>query len=112
MRQIRRTIIVTTIAATLSAAAKPSWAAARLNPGFAKAIPENPTHKIARIGLQLYTVRAAMKTDFGDTIPKVAATGYKEVEFAGYYDHSPKDIRELLGQHGLVAPSCHVGYDV
>src|SRR5437016_8192210 len=77
-RMNRRTFIGTSLAATLSAAAKPSWAAARLNPGFAKAIPENPTHKIARIGLQLYTVRAAMKTDFGGTIAKVAATGYKE----------------------------------
>ncbi|PYT85596.1 MAG: sugar phosphate isomerase/epimerase [Acidobacteria bacterium] len=111
-RMNRRTFIGTSLAATLSAAAKPSWAAARLNPGFAKAIPENPTHKIARIGLQLYTVRAAMKTDFGGTIAKVAATGYKEVEFAGYYDHSPKEIRELLDKDGLVAPSCHVGYDV
>src|SRR5437870_13065163 len=53
-----------------------------------------------------------MKTDIGGTIAKVAATGYKEVEFAGYYDHSPKEIRELLDKDGLVAPSCHVGYDV
>jgi sugar phosphate isomerase/epimerase len=53
-----------------------------------------------------------MKTDFEGTIAKVAATGYKEVEFAGYFDHSPKDVRAILDKNGLSSPSCHVGYDV
>src|SRR6516162_11345967 len=108
-RMNRRTFIGTSLAATLSAA-KPSWAAALLNPGFATANLENPTHQIERIGLQLYTVRDAMKTDVAGTIAKVAATGYKEVEFAGYFDHSPKDIRAALDQNGLTSPSCHVTY--
>ncbi|HKW63373.1 MAG TPA: sugar phosphate isomerase/epimerase, partial [Candidatus Acidoferrum sp.] len=30
--------------------------------------------------------------------------------FAGYFDHSPKDVRELLDKNGLVSPSCHVDY--
>jgi sugar phosphate isomerase/epimerase len=45
-------------------------------------------------------------------VAKVAQIGYKEVEFAGYFDHSPKDIRALLDKNGLTSPSCHVGYDV
>jgi len=53
-----------------------------------------------------------MKTDFAGTIAKVAATGYKEVEFAGYFDHSPKDVRAILDKNSLASPSCHVGYDV
>lgn len=53
-----------------------------------------------------------MKTDFEGTIAKVAAAGYKEVEFAGYFDHSPKDVRALIDKNGLTSPSCHVGYDV
>jgi len=69
-------------------------------------------HKIDKIGIQLYTVRDAMKTDFDGTIAKVAATGYKEVEFAGYFDHSPKDIRAVLSKNGLTAPSAHVEYAV
>jgi len=68
--------------------------------------------RIDRIGLQLYTVRGTMKTDLEGTIAKVAATGYKEVEFAGYFDHSPKDIRAVIDKNGLSSPSCHVGYDV
>src|SRR5258705_12389375 len=69
-------------------------------------------HKIKAVGLQLYTVRDAMKSDFEGTIAKVAQIGYKEVEFAGYFDHSPKDISALLKKNGLTAPSCHVAYDV
>ena len=68
-------------------------------------------HKIKAVGLQLYTVRDAMKSDFDGTIAKVARTGYKEVEFAGYFDHSPKDVSALLKKNGLTAPSCHVPYD-
>jgi len=70
------------------------------------------THQIEKVGVQLYTVRDAMKTDFAGTIAKVASVGYKEVEFAGYFDHSPKDVRAILDKNGLTAPSCHVGYDV
>ena len=95
----RRTFIGTSIAASVAAVAHPGWGA-------------NSGHKIERIGLQLYTVRAAMKSDFEGTITKVAATGYKDVEFAGYFDRSPKDIRALLDKNGLSSPSCHVGYDV
>jgi sugar phosphate isomerase/epimerase len=101
----RRTFIGTSIAATFAAAAKPAWAA-------------DTTHHIDRIGLQLYTVREAMKTNFEGTIAKVAAVGYKEVEFAGilapssgYFGRSPKDVRAILDKNGLSSPSCHIDYD-
>ncbi len=67
-------------------------------------------HSVAPIGLQLYTVRTEMKKDFEGTIAKVAAIGYKEVEFAGYFDRSPKDVRAILDRNGLAAPSTHVDY--
>jgi sugar phosphate isomerase/epimerase len=69
-------------------------------------------HRIKKAGVQLYTVRDAMKQDFAGTIAKVASIGYKEVEFAGYFDHSPADVRAILDKNGLTAPSCHVGFDV
>lgn len=69
-------------------------------------------HRIDKVGLQLYTVREAMKKDFSGTIARVAATGYKEVEFAGYFDHSPAKVRAILDQNVLAAPSCHVKYEV
>lgn len=69
-------------------------------------------HKIARVGLQLYTVRGEMKKDFEGTIAKVAQTGYKEVEFAGYFDHTPQQVRAILDKNGLTSPACHVKYSV
>jgi sugar phosphate isomerase/epimerase len=98
-RMNRRTFIGTSVAATVTAAARPAWAT-------------DSAHSINNIGLQLYTVREAMKTDFEGTIGKVAATGYKEVEFAGYFNHSPQDVRAILDKNNLASPSCHVGYDV
>lgn len=69
-------------------------------------------HQIDNVGVQLYTVRDAMEKDFAGTIAKVAGIGYKEVEFAGYFDHKPAEVRAILDKNGLTAPSCHVGYDV
>jgi sugar phosphate isomerase/epimerase len=81
--------------------------AALLSGRFASAMAE---HKIEKVGVQLYTVRDAMKQDFDGTLAKVAAIGYKEVEFAGYFDHSPKEVRAALKRHGLLSPACHVDY--
>lgn len=67
-------------------------------------------HKLDRIGLQLYTVRSLAQTDFAGTLAQVAQVGYKDVELAGLFDHSPKDIRTMLDQNGLRAPSGHVDY--
>jgi len=95
----RRTFIETSVAAAALYAARPSWAA-------------ETTHEIKRVGLQLYTVRSEMPKDFEGTIAKVAQTGYKEVEFAGYFDHSAKDVRAIVDKNGLTAPSTHLGYDL
>ncbi len=67
--------------------------------------------KIDEIGVQLYTVRNQMKHDFEGTLAKVAAIGYKEVEFAGYFDHSPQDVRAAIDRNGLASPATHVDYD-
>src|SRR5258708_97327 len=68
----RRTFIGTSIGAAMMAG-HTAWGA-------------EGAHRIERVGLQLYTVRAAMKEDFEGTLAKVAQTGYREVEFAGYFD--------------------------
>ncbi len=69
-------------------------------------------HRIEKIGLQLYTVRDQMKGDFDGTIAKVASIGYKEVEFAGYFGHTPEQVRVVIDRNGLTSPSCHVEYAV
>ena len=65
---------------------------------------------IERLGVQLYTVRDLMAKDFEGTLAKVAGAGYKEVEFAGYFDHKPQDVKAILDRNGLAAPSTHVDY--
>jgi sugar phosphate isomerase/epimerase len=96
----RRTFLGTAASATAATllASKFSWAAAE--------------HRIEKIGVQLYSVRDQMKSDFEGTLAKVASIGYKEVEFAGYFDHSPQQVRALLDKDGLKSPSCHIQYDV
>ncbi len=65
--------------------------------------------KIPRIGVQLYTVRGAMQKDGVDaTLAKIAQLGFKEVEFAGYYNRSAEQIRDALKANGLTSPSTHV----
>jgi sugar phosphate isomerase/epimerase len=66
--------------------------------------------KIDTVGLQLYTVRDDMQKDFEGTLAKVAAIGYREVEFAGYFNQSPANVRAILARHGLKSPSTHVDY--
>jgi sugar phosphate isomerase/epimerase len=68
-------------------------------------------HRIEKVGLQLYTVRDQMKADFDGTLAKVAAIGYKEVEFAGYFGRTPQQVRAAVEKNGLSAPSTHVQYD-
>lgn len=63
------------------------------------------------VGLQLYTVRGEMATDFDGTLARVAAIGYREVEFAGYFGRSAEEVRAALDRVGLVAPAGHFPLD-
>ena len=63
---------------------------------------------LSKVGLQLYTVRDEMKKDVAGTLAKVAKTGYKELEFAGYFGHSPAELKQMIGDLGMTAPSTHV----
>lgn len=60
------------------------------------------------LGVQLYTVRDEMKKDVAATLARVARIGYREVEFAGYFGKTPREIRALLDANGLRAPSSHL----
>ena len=66
---------------------------------------------LERIGLQLYTVRAEMARDVEGTLARVAQIGYREVEFAGYFDRTPAAVKAALANAGLDAPASHVPYE-
>ncbi len=73
--------------------------------------PDKEAAKLPRIGMELYTVRSKVATDMAGTLAALAKIGYKEVEFAGYFNHSAAEIRDLLKADGLTAPSVHVGIE-
>ena len=61
------------------------------------------------IGLQLYTVRDLLEKDFEGTLEQVARIGYTNVEFAGYFDRTPEQVRAILDRLKLVSTSAHIG---
>lgn len=60
------------------------------------------------VGIQLYTLRDLMAQDVLGTLEQVATIGYREVEFAGYFDTAPSQLRRTLDSLALTAPSSHV----
>jgi len=67
--------------------------------------------RLDKIGIQLYTVRDVLKGDFEGTLSRIGAIGYREVEFAGYFDHTPEQVKAALASAGLTTPATHVGPD-
>jgi sugar phosphate isomerase/epimerase len=67
-----------------------------------------PSAVVRPYGVQLYTLRTLLEKEFDRTLAAVAAAGYREVEFAGYYGRTPQQIAAVLAANGLTAPSAHV----
>ncbi len=96
--------------AMLGVAALGAWARRALGQLTVPLVGETPS-KLARVGMELYTVRSKMATDTAGTLEAIAKIGYKEVEFAGYFNHPAAEIRDMLKANGLTAPSVHVAIE-
>jgi sugar phosphate isomerase/epimerase len=59
------------------------------------------------IGLQLYSVRTLLPKDFAGTLKMVAAAGFRNVEAAGFYDHSATEVKQMMSAAGLNCVSAH-----
>jgi sugar phosphate isomerase/epimerase len=70
---------------------------------FAKASDYSPD----KFGVQLYVLRAMLAEDFDGTLAKVAAIGIKNVESAGFYGRTAKEVRSSLTNAGLTASGAH-----
>ncbi len=67
--------------------------------------------RLDRIGLELYSVRNAMRADPERTLAAVRAIGYTDVELLwsfGNFGRSPRQVRDTLAHEGLRAPSAHI----
>ncbi|WP_158941757.1 sugar phosphate isomerase/epimerase [Granulicella sp. S190] len=62
------------------------------------------------IGLQLYSVREMLAKDYEGTLKQIAALGYREVEAAGFFDHSPQQVKSAMSAAGLNCVSAHYPY--
>jgi sugar phosphate isomerase/epimerase len=86
------------------------------------------------VGIQLFTIPAMVAADFKGTLTKLAAIGYKEIEFFGpyefsaketiegwnkfagslgitknaFYGYTPTEVKALLKDLGLTTPSVHL----
>jgi sugar phosphate isomerase/epimerase len=64
-----------------------------------------------RIGLELYSVRQAMRADPEATLAAIGAMGYQEVELLwsfGNFGRTTAQVRSSLASAGLRAPTAHI----
>ena len=66
-------------------------------------------HEKIPLGIQLWTVKEDAAKDLEGTLRKVYAAGFREIEFAGFYDKSAAEIGALLKGIGFSLVSMHAG---
>lgn len=66
---------------------------------------------VAKIGLQLYSVRETAEKDFLGTVRKVAKMGYHGVQFAGFFNTPAKELKQVMDETGIIAAGSHMGYE-
>ncbi len=77
--------------------------------GVAQAAPTSP-----KIGVQLWSVKDEIKTDFEGTLTKIKALGIQGVEFAGEFGRFKDDaagLKAFLDKTGLQCAGAHMHFD-
>ncbi len=59
------------------------------------------------ISVQLYSLREQAEKDFVGVLKRVAAIGYKGVEPAGFWNLTPKELKKIVADLGMVISSTH-----
>jgi sugar phosphate isomerase/epimerase len=96
MRRISRRIFLK--AASASAACAAVWKSAPWLMANAMGLP---------LGLQLYSVRDLLPKDYEGTLRQLSAIGYREVEAAGFFGHTPSEVKQAMDHAGLLCVSAH-----
>lgn len=63
-----------------------------------------------KIGLQMYSLRQFTGDNLIGTLRDVARIGVKGIEFAGYFGHSAKELKQVLADLGLQPAGSHIGW--
>lgn len=84
--------------------------AGALTPALLRAADLDMTNSPLRgVGIQIYMLRKQMAVDPDATLARVAALGYREVEWWGNWQRTPTQARAMLDANGLRAPAAHLG---
>ena len=75
--------------------------------GIAAAASAGESRRIP-VALQLFSVRMQCEENLAATLARVKRIGFHGVEFAGYYNHGPAELRRLLDGEGLLCCGAHV----
>lgn len=59
------------------------------------------------LALQLYSVRELLPADYAGTLKQIGALGYREVEAAGYFNHSVAEVKQAMRDAGLKLVGAH-----
>jgi sugar phosphate isomerase/epimerase len=109
-RQSRREFLKVTAAGTIGAIALSQPGCKTMAKSSSGTIIKDP--RTFGIGLQLYTIRDAMKTDVPGSLKKVSDIGYRYLELADYnnrkfYGYEPPEFRKLVNDLGMEVLSSH-----
>ncbi|KAA0965556.1 sugar phosphate isomerase/epimerase [Sporosarcina sp. ANT_H38] len=63
---------------------------------------------MGKLGLQLYSIKDAAEQDLLGVLEKVAGMGYEGAQFAGFFDHTAKDVKAKMDEVGIKAAGAHV----
>lgn len=63
------------------------------------------------LALQLYSVRELLPTDYAGTLKEIGALGYREVESAGYFNHTAAEVKQAMDNASLKLLSSHHSSD-
>jgi sugar phosphate isomerase/epimerase len=59
------------------------------------------------LGLQLFSVREILPKGYAGTLKQLGSLGYREVESAGYYNHTAMEVKQTMSNAGLRLVSAH-----
>jgi sugar phosphate isomerase/epimerase len=78
--------------------------------GLPRDVRASPLGK--RPGIQLYTIKEAMRADPAGSLKRLRQIGFLEVESAGFGSSSAQQFRGLLDDAGVSCPSAHLQFDM
>ena len=67
---------------------------------------------MAKIGLQLYSIKEIASRNFLGAIEQAAVSGYDGVEFAGFFETPAKKVLKCLEDNGIVPCGSHTSIDI